>query len=105
MASNSAIEWTETTRNPITGCSKISPGCDNCYAIREAHRLAGNPSPAVRKAYKGTTRRLNDRTNWTGVVLTIPSRLEQPLLWKKPRANFRQQHERSVPRRCTELVC
>jgi protein gp37 len=88
MASNSSIEWTETTWNPITGCTKISPGCDNCYAIREAHRLAGNPSLAVRKAYKGTTRRLNDRINWTGVVRMIPSRLEQPLLWKKPRRIF-----------------
>src|SRR6516225_10474599 len=88
MASNSSIEWTETTWNPITGCTKISPGCDNCYAIREAHRLAGNPSLKVREAYRGTTQRLNGRTNWTGVVKAIPSRLEQPLHWKKPRRIF-----------------
>jgi protein gp37 len=88
MASNSSIEWTETTWNPITGCTKISPGCDNCYAIREAHRLAGNPNPGVLKAYMGTTNRLNGRTNWTGVVRTITSRLEQPLHWKKPRRIF-----------------
>jgi protein gp37 len=88
MASNSSIEWTETTWNPVTGCTKISPGCDNCYAIREAHRLAGNPNEAVRKAYKGTTRRLNGRTNWTGVVQPIAARLEQPLHWQKPRRIF-----------------
>ena len=88
MASNSSIEWTETTWNPITGCTKISPGCDNCYAIRDAHRLAGNPNRAVLEAYAGTTHRLNGRTNWTGVVRTIDSRLEQPLLWKKPRRIF-----------------
>lgn len=39
MSFNSSIEWTETTWNPITGCSKISPGCKNCYAERFAHRL------------------------------------------------------------------
>src|SRR5205823_2390799 len=88
MASNSSIEWTETTWNPITGCTKISPGCDNCYAIRDAHRLSGNPNLAVHNAYKGTTHRLNDRTNWAGILRTIPSRLEQPLQWKKPRRIF-----------------
>src|SRR6478735_7992119 len=88
MASNSSIEWTETTWNPITGCTKVSPGCDNCYAIREAHRLSGNPNQPVRNAYKGTTRRLNGRTNWTGLVHTISSRLDQPLQWRKPRRIF-----------------
>jgi protein gp37 len=88
VASNSSIEWTETTWNPVTGCSKISPGCDNCYAIREAHRLAGNPSPRVREAYAGITRRLNGRTNWTGEMRPVESRLLQPLEWKKPRRIF-----------------
>ncbi len=88
MATNSSIEWTETTWNPVTGCTKISPGCDNCYAIREAHRLAGNPSPVVQKAYQGTTHRLNGRTNWTGVVQNVSDRLQQPLHWQKPRRIF-----------------
>jgi protein gp37 len=56
--------------------------------MREAHRLSGNPSLKVREAYKGTTQRVNGRTNWTGVVRAIPSRLEQPLHWKKPRRIF-----------------
>jgi protein gp37 len=88
VASNSSIEWTETTWNPVTGCSKISPGCDNCYAIREAHRLSGNPSPRVREAYGGITRRLNGRTNWTGEMRSVESRLQQPLEWRKPRRIF-----------------
>lgn len=41
MASYSSIEWTDSTWNPVTGCSKISPGCKNCYAERMAKRLAG----------------------------------------------------------------
>ncbi len=88
MATNSTIEWTETTWNPVTGCAKISPGCDHCYAIREAHRLAGNPNAAVRRAYGGTTLRLNGRTNWSGVLQTIDERLEQPFRWRKPRRIF-----------------
>lgn len=39
MADHSAIEWTETTWNPTTGCDKVSPGCDNCYALKLAKRL------------------------------------------------------------------
>jgi protein gp37 len=88
VASNSSIEWTETTWNPLTGCSKISPGCDNCYAIREAHRLAGNPSPRVQDAYRGVTTRVNGRTNWTGAVRAVVERREQPLHWTKPRRIF-----------------
>ena len=41
MAENSAIEWTDATWNPVTGCTKISAGCDNCYAERFSERFAG----------------------------------------------------------------
>ena len=41
MAENSAIEWTDTTWNPVTGCTKISAGCDNCYAERFSERFRG----------------------------------------------------------------
>ena len=44
MSSNSKIEWCDATYNPIIGCSKISPGCDNCYAEKMAHRLSNIPN-------------------------------------------------------------
>src|SRR5665213_3002787 len=43
MAATSAIEWTDATWNPVTGCTKVSPGCDNCYAERFAERWRGVP--------------------------------------------------------------
>lgn len=73
MAQKSDIEWTDATWNPVTGCTKIGPGCDNCYAERFAERwrgLAGHPYE------QGFDLRL-----W-------PSRLGQPSLWKKPRMIF-----------------
>ena len=45
MAFQSAIEWTESTWNPVTGCTKISPGCTHCYAERMAHRLQAMGQP------------------------------------------------------------
>jgi len=45
MATNSSIEWTDTTWNPLTGCTKISPGCKHCYAERMATRLKAWSSP------------------------------------------------------------
>jgi protein gp37 len=73
MAQNSKIEWTESTWNPITGCSKISAGCKNCYAERMALRLraAGSPNHA------------------NGFAVTLhPHVLEIPLRWKQPRTIF-----------------
>jgi len=70
---NSKIEWTESTWNPVTGCTKISAGCANCYAERIAKRLCamGQPNYA------------------NGFQLTLhPHILEHPLKWKKPRVIF-----------------
>ena len=73
MAENSAIEWTDTTWNPVTGCTKISPGCDNCYAARFSERFRGVPGHPFE----------------TGFDLTLrPARLQQPLEWKRPRMIF-----------------
>lgn len=69
------IEWTDETWNPVTGCSKVSQGCKNCYAMREWPRLAGNP----KTAYFG--REFTD-------VRCHPERLDQPLRWSKPRRIF-----------------
>lgn len=73
MAENSAIEWTDTTWNPVTGCTKISAGCDNCYAARFSERFRGVPGHPFE----------------TGFDLTLrPERLRQPLEWKRPRMIF-----------------
>lgn len=86
MSSN--IEWCEETWNPVAGCSKVSEGCRNCYAIRDAYRLAGNPNPKIKSVYAGLTERVNGRTNWTGTVRFIPERLHEPLRRKKPTRYF-----------------
>lgn len=73
MSENSAIEWTDTTWNPVTGCTKISAGCDNCYAERFSERFRG----------------VNGHPFRTGFDLTLrPERLAQPLSWKRPRMIF-----------------
>jgi protein gp37 len=73
MSDNSAIEWTDATWNPVTGCTKISAGCDNCYAARFSERFRGVPGHPFE----------------TGFDLTLrPERLLQPLAWKRPRMIF-----------------
>jgi protein gp37 len=73
MAQNSAIEWTDATWNPVTGCTKISPGCENCYAARFAERFRGVPGHPYENGFDLTLR---------------PERLVQPLSWKAPRIIF-----------------
>lgn len=73
MASNSTIEWTGSTWNPVTGCEKISPGCMNCYAERMAKRLQA----------------MGQKNYINGFELAIhPHSLELPLSWKKPQTIF-----------------
>jgi len=88
MADKSKIEWTESTWNPILGCSKISPGCKNCYAIRTAWRLSHNPNPKVHEAFEGLTTIQGGEPNWTGRVNFVHERLDEPLKWKAPRRIF-----------------
>ncbi len=54
MAINSSIEWTEATWNPVTGCTKISPGCMHCYAERMAKRLKAMGQPNYANGFKLT---------------------------------------------------
>lgn len=85
MGDHSKIEWTDASWNPIVGCSRVSSGCDNCYAMNQAHRLAAmHPSGP----YPGTTRKSKNGIDWTGVVKCLPERLDQPLRWKRPRRIF-----------------
>jgi protein gp37 len=73
MATNSTIEWTESTWNPLTGCDKISPGCKHCYAERMSHRLQAMGQPNYSNGFKLT---LHEHA------------LELPLRWKKPQTIF-----------------
>jgi len=83
MAEHSLIEWTDATWNPVTGCSVVSPGCTNCYAMRLAGtRLAHHPSRA------GLTRDSKAGPVWTGEVRLNEAWLTQPLRWRRPRRIF-----------------
>jgi len=73
MAQDSAIEWTDATWNPVTGCRKVSPGCKNCYAHRMARRLHAMGQPRYRNNFD---------------VTLHPDLLEQPLRWHQPRKIF-----------------
>lgn len=92
MGNRSGIEWTEATWNPVVGCSPVSEGCRNCYAAKEAVRLAGNPNEKISSMYAGTSEMRGAgekrRAVFTGRVNLVPDRLEQPLRWRKPRKVF-----------------
>ena len=68
------IEWTDTTWNPVTGCTKVSPGCDNCYMFKLYHRLKAMGASGYQTAPDD--------------VRLMPDRLRAPLSWKKPRYVF-----------------
>lgn len=83
MADHTHIEWTDATWNPVTGCSIVSPGCTNCYAMRLAGtRLRHHPSRTglIRDSKAGPV--------WTGEVRLNHQWLDQPLRWKRPRRIF-----------------
>src|SRR5260221_4187855 len=73
MAETTTIEWTDATWNPVTGCTKISAGCDHCYAERFSERFRGTPGHPFENGFDLTLR---------------PERVEQPLSWRKPRMVF-----------------
>lgn len=78
------IEWTDATWNPVAGCSIVSSGCTNCYAMDMARRLE---AMGVEK-YVGLTRRSGRRTVWTGAVREDHGSLSIPRKWRKPRKIF-----------------
>ncbi len=73
MAASSSIEWTEATWNPVTGCTKVSPGCAHCYAEIFAERFRGVPGHPYERGFDLQLR---------------PERLNQPLSWRRPRLIF-----------------
>ena len=82
MADRSAIEWTEATWNPVTGCDRVSAGCEHCYAMTLAKRLKA----------MGSAKYQNDgdpRTSGSGFDVTIhPPALDEPYRWRNPRTVF-----------------
>ncbi|MGZ8363938.1 MAG: DUF5131 family protein [Caulobacteraceae bacterium] len=82
--SGTTIEWTDATWNPVAGCTVITPGCTNCYAMRMAARL---DAMGVAK-YAGLTRKSGKRYVWTGRVSLDEGALEAPRSWRKPRMIF-----------------
>ena len=73
MSEASSIEWTDSTWNPVTGCTKVSQGCKHCYAQRFAERFRGVPGHPFEQGF--------DLKLW-------PERLDLPLEWKEPRRVF-----------------
>ena len=84
MGDKSAIQWTDATWNPVAGCSMVSAGCTNCYAMREAHRLAAMGS----EKYEGLTVVQGGRPVWNGTVRLWEKNLKLPLKWKTPKRIF-----------------
>ncbi len=83
MSAKSDIEWTDATWNPVRGCALVSPGCENCYAMKVAHRFS-----APGRAYDGLTVVGKHGPRWTGTAIQVPTMLAEPLHWKKPRRIF-----------------
>lgn len=83
MGQTTNIEWTERTWNPTRGCSIVSAGCVNCYAMRQAHRFSGRGA-----AYEGLTKLTKAGPQWTGTVITVEDKLLEPLSWNQPARVF-----------------
>ena len=82
MSNRTGIEWTETTWNPTTGCDRVSPGCDNCYALALSKRLQAMGQPKYQ-------RNGDPRTSGPGFGLTLhPDTLGAPYGWKAPKLVF-----------------
>jgi protein gp37 len=86
VSDKTAIEWSDATWNFLVGCTKVSAGCTNCYAIRSVARMSGNPQFGER--YQGLVTVGQKPLNWTGKVAYIPEKLRLPLEWKQPRRVF-----------------
>jgi protein gp37 len=94
MGSATTIEWTDATWNPVTGCTKISAGCDHCYAERFSERFRGTSGHPFEMGFDLTLR---------------PERLDQPLRWRAPRMIFVNSmsdlFHKKIPKQFIERVC
>ncbi len=83
MGDKTNIAWCDSSWNPLRGCSRVSDGCQNCYAEKVAWRFNG---PGL--AYEGLTTSGSKGPRWNGKIKLLPKLLDQPLRWKKPRRIF-----------------
>ncbi len=83
MSTQTSIEWTDITWNPVRGCSLVSAGCQNCYAMKQAHRFSGEGMP-----YEGLTELGPHGPRWTGKITLVKDWLDKPMRWKTPRKIF-----------------
>jgi protein gp37 len=81
---DTSIEWTDATWNPVAGCTIMSAGCTNCYAMRMAARL----DAMGMEKYSGLTRKSGGRAKWTGKLYLDDAALSIPSSWKRPRNVF-----------------
>jgi protein gp37 len=79
-----SIEWTDATWNPVAGCTVLTAGCTNCYAMRMAARLEAMGT----EKYSGLTRKSGGRAVWTGKIRLDAKSLDVPKAWSKPRKVF-----------------
>ncbi|MCO5082302.1 MAG: DUF5131 family protein [Rhizobiaceae bacterium] len=79
-----SIEWTDATWNPVAGCTILTAGCTNCYAMRMAARLEAMGM----EKYRGLTRKSGGRAKWTGKIHLDRNSLSIPAAWSKPRRVF-----------------
>lgn len=91
MTKQSKIQWTDRTWNPVRGCSRVSEGCRNCYAERQAARFANDPfqigsMPAL--PFDGFAFQTAGGPKWTGRVELIEEKLLEPMSWRKPARVF-----------------
>ena len=85
MSDQTNISWADATWNPIVGCSLVSPGCTNCYAMRDAHRIVASGVTH----YQGLVEKRHGKAVWTGKVALAPEAvLTKPLRWRRPRRIF-----------------
>jgi len=80
MGSRTKIEWCDATWNPVRGCTRVSQGCENCYAERIAARFSAEGLP-----YHGLAEMTQLGPRWTGKVELVREELDRPLHWRKPR--------------------
>src|SRR5437763_10688763 len=84
MSEHSEIEWTDATWNPVRGCTKITPGCDHCYAETFAERFRGVKGHPYEQGFD---------------LRLVPEKLAEPLRWKAPKMIFVQEQSRARPGR------